>query len=135
MENQRERERDRSRRGDRPSRFSDAPRDRSNDRERSEGKRLFVSNIPYEFRWTELKDLFKEKVGIISYVNNNDSNSEFSYHVSFSVRQLNLSCCMVCLTSQASSNSFHCFLSAAMLVQRGPRFLVCLSASLCGLCS
>lgn len=64
MDNQREKERDRSRRGDRPSRFSDAPRDRSNDRDRSEGKRLFVSNIPYEFRWTELKDLFKEKVCI-----------------------------------------------------------------------
>lgn len=62
MDNQREKERDRSRRGDRPSRFSDATRDRSNDRDRSEGKRLFVSNIPYEFRWTELKDLFKEKV-------------------------------------------------------------------------
>lgn len=64
MDNQREKERDRSRRGDRPSRFSDAPRERSNDRDRSEGKRLFVSNIPYEFRWTELKDLFKEKVCI-----------------------------------------------------------------------
>lgn len=62
MDAQREKERDRSRRGDRPSRFSDAIRDRSNDRERSDGKRLFVSNIPYEFRWTELKDLFKEKV-------------------------------------------------------------------------
>lgn len=62
MDNQREKERDRSRRGDRPSRFSDIPRDRSNDR--SEGRRLFVSNIPYEFRWTELKDLFKEKVCI-----------------------------------------------------------------------
>lgn len=64
MDNQREKERDRSRRGDRPSRFSDATRDRSGDRERPEGKRLFVSNIPYEFRWTELKDLFKEKVSI-----------------------------------------------------------------------
>lgn len=62
--NQREKERDRSRRGDRPSRFSDATRDRSNERggDRTDGKRLFVSNIPYEFRWTELKDLFKEKV-------------------------------------------------------------------------
>lgn len=60
---QREKERDRNRRGDRPSRFSDATRDRSVDRNnQSEGKRLFVSNIPYEFRWTELKDLFKDKV-------------------------------------------------------------------------
>lgn len=62
MDNQKEKERDRSRRGDRPSRFSDVERDRSNDRDRSEGKRLFVSNIPYEYRWTDLKDLFKEKV-------------------------------------------------------------------------
>ncbi|XP_045501078.1 heterogeneous nuclear ribonucleoprotein M isoform X2 [Colias croceus] len=68
MDNNREKERDRSRRGDRPSRFSDATRDRSGDRERSDGKRLFVSNIPYEFRWTELKDLFKEKVGDVAYV-------------------------------------------------------------------
>lgn len=63
MDDSREKDRDRSKRGDRPSRFSDAARDRSNDRgDRSESKRLFVSNIPYEFRWTELKDLFKEKV-------------------------------------------------------------------------
>lgn len=60
---QREKERDRTRRGDRPSRFSDAARERSGDRNsHSESKRLFVSNIPYEFRWTELKDLFKDKV-------------------------------------------------------------------------
>lgn len=70
MDNQREKERDRSRRGDRPSRFSDATRDRSGDRERPEGKRLFVSNIPYEFRWTELKDLFKEKVSVLHYLLN-----------------------------------------------------------------
>ncbi|CAH4022130.1 myelin expression factor 2 isoform X1 [Pieris brassicae] len=69
MDDSREKERDRSRRGDRPSRFSDAIRDRSGDRNHhSEGKRLFVSNIPYEFRWTELKDLFKDKVGDVAYV-------------------------------------------------------------------
>ncbi|CAG9790878.1 unnamed protein product [Diatraea saccharalis] len=77
MDNQREKERDRSRRGDRPSRFSDATRDRSNERERPEGRRLFVSNIPYEFRWTELKDLFKEKVGDVAYVELfNDENGK-----------------------------------------------------------
>ncbi|XP_022824921.1 myelin expression factor 2 isoform X2 [Spodoptera litura] len=77
MDNQREKERDRSRRGDRPSRFSDATRDRSSDRERPEGKRLLVSNIPYEFRWTELKDLFKEKVGDVAYVELfNDENGK-----------------------------------------------------------
>ncbi|XP_004929669.1 heterogeneous nuclear ribonucleoprotein M isoform X2 [Bombyx mandarina] len=68
MDLQKEKERDRSRRGDRPSRFSDANRDRSSDRDRTESRRLFVSNIPYEFRWTELKDLFKEKVGDVAYV-------------------------------------------------------------------
>ncbi|XP_075979397.1 heterogeneous nuclear ribonucleoprotein rumpelstiltskin [Anticarsia gemmatalis] len=77
MDSQREKERDRSRRGDRPSRFSDATRDRSNDRDRPEAKRLFVSNIPYEFRWTELKDLFKEKVGDVAYVELfNDENGK-----------------------------------------------------------
>ncbi|XP_041980825.1 myelin expression factor 2-like [Aricia agestis] len=78
MDNQMEKERDRSKRGDRPSRFSDATRDRSNDRgDRSEGKRLFVSNIPYEFRWTELKDLFKEKVGDVAFVELfNDENGK-----------------------------------------------------------
>ncbi|KAJ0175158.1 hypothetical protein K1T71_009299 [Dendrolimus kikuchii] len=77
MDNDREKERERSRRGDRPSRFSDAPRDRSNDRDRSDGRRLFVSNIPYEFRWTELKDLFKEKVGDVAYVELfNDENGK-----------------------------------------------------------
>ncbi|XP_059055698.1 myelin expression factor 2 [Achroia grisella] len=77
MDNQREKERDRSRRGDRPSRFSDAIRDRSNDRDHPNGKRVFVSNIPYEFRWTELKDLFKEKVGDVAYVEIfNDENGK-----------------------------------------------------------
>ncbi|CAH0399500.1 unnamed protein product [Chilo suppressalis] len=77
MDNQREKDRDRSRRGDRPSRFSDATRDRSNERERPEGRRLFVSNIPYEYRWTELKDLFKEKVGDVAYVELfNDENGK-----------------------------------------------------------
>ncbi|XP_072938482.1 myelin expression factor 2 [Epargyreus clarus] len=77
MDNQREKERDRSRRGDRPSRFSDVARERSGDRDRSEGKRIFVSNIPYEYRWTELKDLFKEKVGDVAYVELfNDENGK-----------------------------------------------------------
>lgn len=72
MDSLREKERDRSKRGDRISRFSDITRDRSNDRDRgSDCRRLFVSNIPYEFRWTELKDLFKEKV-TMSYENNYD---------------------------------------------------------------
>jgi RNA recognition motif-containing protein len=68
----RERERDRSRRGDRPSRFGprssshSRERERERDRERDRGgkkssaeRRIFVSNIAYEFRWQELKDLFR----------------------------------------------------------------------------
>uniref|UniRef100_A0A0A9ZEP9 Myelin expression factor 2 n=1 Tax=Lygus hesperus TaxID=30085 RepID=A0A0A9ZEP9_LYGHE len=67
-----ERDRDRRRRDrDRQSRQSN---DRSNnDRDRSpRGKkksvRVFISNIPYEYRWQELKDLFREHVGEVSFV-------------------------------------------------------------------
>lgn len=68
----RERERDRSRRGDRPSRFGprssshSRERERDRDRDRDRGgkksaaeRRIFVSNIAYEYRWQELKDLFR----------------------------------------------------------------------------
>jgi len=70
----RERERDRSRRGDRPSRFGprssshsrERERERDRDRDRDRGgkksaaeRRIFVSNIAYEYRWQELKDLFR----------------------------------------------------------------------------
>lgn len=75
----RERDRDRSRRGDRPSRFgprsSSHSRERERDRERDRGgkkssadRRIFVSNIAYEFRWQELKDLFRTEVGEVAYV-------------------------------------------------------------------
>lgn len=60
-------QRDRSRRGDRGTRFSDA----DTDRERSEtriSKRIYVSNIPYEFRWQDLKDLFRRVVGTVEFV-------------------------------------------------------------------
>ncbi|KAF6210463.1 hypothetical protein GE061_013569 [Apolygus lucorum] len=67
-----ERDRDRRRRDrDRQSRLSN---DRSNnDRDRSpRGKkksvRVFISNIPYEYRWQELKDLFREHVGEVAFV-------------------------------------------------------------------
>lgn len=44
--------------------------DRDNVRGGRELVRLFVSNLPYEMRWQDLKDLFREKVGVaeISYV-------------------------------------------------------------------
>ncbi|CAB0010937.1 unnamed protein product [Nesidiocoris tenuis] len=70
MDEERERER-RRRERERQNRQSN---DRSNnDRDRSpRGKkktnRVFISNIPYEYRWQELKDLFREKVGEVSFV-------------------------------------------------------------------
>ncbi|CAL1282568.1 unnamed protein product [Larinioides sclopetarius] len=48
-------------------------RDRSPDTRRSGGagsvkNRVFVNNIPFECRWMELKDLFREKVGDVAFV-------------------------------------------------------------------
>lgn len=64
-----ERERDRSRRGDKASRFSDIDnRDRSREKSRSDSARIYVSNVPYEFRWQELKDLFRREVGEVEFV-------------------------------------------------------------------
>ena len=31
-------------------------------------KRIFVSNLPYEMKWQEVKDLFRQEVGEVSYV-------------------------------------------------------------------
>lgn len=67
------RDRDRSRRGDKPSRFSDGgrerERDRSNDRgRRGSNNRVYVSNISYEYRWQDLKDLFRSQVGEVAFV-------------------------------------------------------------------
>lgn len=62
-------ERDRNRRGERGSRFSDADnngRDRS--REKRECTRIYVSNVPYETRWQDLKDLFRREVGDVEFV-------------------------------------------------------------------
>jgi len=57
---ERDRDRDRSRRGDRPSRFSGGARDRSPIRERRKGdRRVYVSNVAYESRWQDIKDLFR----------------------------------------------------------------------------
>lgn len=54
-----EKQRDRSRRGERGTRFSDNKdnemRDRSRDRSGGSNKRVYVSNIPYEYRWQDLK--------------------------------------------------------------------------------
>lgn len=68
----RSRERDRNRRSDRPNRLNSASRDRSrerNDRVRkSSDRRIYVSNIPYDFRWQDLKDLFRSEVGKVAHV-------------------------------------------------------------------
>lgn len=73
-----EKQRDRGRRGERTSRFSDnkdGSRDRSRERMGGGGgggggnnKRVYVSNIPYEYRWQDLKDLFRRLVGNVEYV-------------------------------------------------------------------
>ncbi|XP_018320026.1 myelin expression factor 2 [Agrilus planipennis] len=69
----RSRSRDRSKR-ERPSRFSETSRERSSDRGRDRGGmkssqcRVYVSNIPYEYRWQDLKDLFRSQVGDVAFV-------------------------------------------------------------------
>ncbi|EZA60316.1 Heterogeneous nuclear ribonucleoprotein M [Ooceraea biroi] len=67
----RSRERDRNRRSDRPNRINSASRDRSrerNDRRKACDRRIYVSNIPYDFRWQDLKDLFRTEVGKVAHV-------------------------------------------------------------------
>ncbi|XP_050548645.1 myelin expression factor 2 [Daktulosphaira vitifoliae] len=52
-------------------RLGDRNRDRSRSplRSRKGGcKKVFVSNIPYEYKWKELKELFKKEVGDVAYV-------------------------------------------------------------------
>ncbi|XP_050429955.1 myelin expression factor 2 [Adelges cooleyi] len=52
-------------------RLGDRNRDRSRSplRSRKSGcKKVFVSNIPYEFKWKELKELFRKEVGDVSFV-------------------------------------------------------------------
>lgn len=72
----RDRERSSKHKGSRRSE-TDTRRDRGSQREKEMDRELglkyrwektvFVSNIPYATRWTELKDLFREKVGDIMY--------------------------------------------------------------------
>lgn len=68
---------DNNRRGarSRNSRFSDAnkddagaDRDRSRERVARTNCRVYISNIPYDFRWQDLKDLFRRIVGSVEYV-------------------------------------------------------------------
>lgn len=60
-----EKQRDRGRRSERGTRFSDNKdnndmRDRSRDRSGGINKRVYVSNIPYEYRWQDLKASIKQ---------------------------------------------------------------------------
>lgn len=69
----RSRERDRNRRSDRQPRMNSTSRDRSRERNDRGGRkvsdrRIYVSNIPYDFRWQDLKDLFRTEVGKVAHV-------------------------------------------------------------------
>ncbi|KAG8038759.1 hypothetical protein G9C98_000314, partial [Cotesia typhae] len=73
---ERSRERDRNRRSDR-QRLNSSSRDRSRERSGAGGgsggrriseRRIYVSNIPYDFRWQDLKDLFRTEVGKVAHV-------------------------------------------------------------------
>lgn len=54
----------------------DRSRDRNNDRgggggnanRKASERRIYVSNIPYDFRWQDLKDLFRTEVGKVAHV-------------------------------------------------------------------
>ncbi|XP_035229878.1 myelin expression factor 2-like, partial [Stegodyphus dumicola] len=59
-------------------------RERSSDTRRVGGgggaakNRVFVNNIPFECRWMEIKDLFREKVGDVAFVELfEDDNGKF----------------------------------------------------------
>ncbi|XP_065215578.1 heterogeneous nuclear ribonucleoprotein M isoform X3 [Planococcus citri] len=67
------RERDRNRRTERSTQKASAnQRERSplgsRNRKNALERRVYVSNIPYEYRWQDLKDLFRKEVGEVSYV-------------------------------------------------------------------
>ena len=56
-------------RGNRNSNYRDrsrSPHDRSNTSARS-SRRVYVANVPFDVKWSELKDLFREKVGNVVY--------------------------------------------------------------------
>nr|XP_033323775.1 heterogeneous nuclear ribonucleoprotein 87F-like isoform X1 [Megalopta genalis] len=72
-ERDRSRERDRNRRSDRQNRINSTSRDRSRERNdrggrKASDRRIYVSNIPCDFRWQDLKDLFRTEVGKVAHV-------------------------------------------------------------------
>lgn len=80
MTEDRERDRDRLRRNEnRRGGGGGGPRDGSRDRsrDRQNSRRIYVSNIPYEYRWQDLKDLFRKEVGDVAFVELfNDENNK-----------------------------------------------------------
>lgn len=74
-DDEKDRSRDRTRR-ERPTRFSESSKDRDRSPDRGKDRagmksshgRVYVSNIPYEYRWQDLKDLFRSHVGEVSFV-------------------------------------------------------------------
>lgn len=54
-----------NRRGNRFHPYKDKP---SGDRKAGQRNRVFISNIPYDMKWQAIKDLMREKVGEVTYV-------------------------------------------------------------------
>lgn len=72
----RERDRERNRRSDR-GRFNNMDDKDTRSRDRSTSSRIYVSNVPYEYRWQDLKDLFRREVGDVVFVELfNDENNK-----------------------------------------------------------
>lgn len=70
----RRRERTDRRRSERPR--SSVSKSSSGGRRAPAERRIYVSNIPYEYKWQDLKDLFRKEVGEVSYVEMfNDENN------------------------------------------------------------
>ncbi|KAJ8676853.1 hypothetical protein QAD02_012640 [Eretmocerus hayati] len=71
-EEDKSRDRERNRRLDRTDCLNNQIRERSQERndryKRVTDKRIYVSNIPYDYRWQDLKDLFRTEVGRVAHV-------------------------------------------------------------------
>jgi RNA recognition motif-containing protein len=39
----------------------------NSDNNNSDSRRVYVANVPFDVKWSELKDLFREKVGDVTY--------------------------------------------------------------------
>jgi RNA recognition motif-containing protein len=66
-----------ARRSGGPGGFVNRPKGGNNPRRAPPERRIFVSNIPFEMKWQEVKDLFRDNVGDVSYVELfNDENEK-----------------------------------------------------------